>query len=77
MWIMTWQRISPEMTVKGFKKCCTSNAVDETDGDMLWNGSEENGNVKSLCEKDEGTNSEDGDGNTDWYRWKESDMLCI
>jgi hypothetical protein len=27
------------VTVKGFEKCCTSNAVDGTD-DMLWNGSE-------------------------------------
>jgi hypothetical protein len=42
MWIiMAWQRISPKDTVKGFKKCCLSNAVDETDDDMLWNGREE------------------------------------
>jgi len=32
---------------KGFKKCCVSNAVDKTDGDMLWNGSEEDGKVRS------------------------------
>jgi hypothetical protein len=32
MWIITtWQRISPEVTVKGFKKCCIPNAMDETD----------------------------------------------
>ena len=30
--------------MKGFKKCCVSSAVDETDDDMLWNGSEEDGN---------------------------------
>jgi len=42
MWITTaWQHISPEATVNGFKKCCTSNAMDGTDDDMLWNGSEE------------------------------------
>ena len=36
MWIVTaWQYISPEVTVKGFKKCCISNAMDETDDDML------------------------------------------
>ena len=29
--------------MKGFKKCCISNAVDETDDDILWNGSEEDG----------------------------------
>ena len=52
--------------MKGFKKCCISNAVDETD-DMLWNGSEEDGNVSSECEQDEGTDCEDGDSDTDWY----------
>jgi hypothetical protein len=26
--------------------------MDETDDDMLWNGSEEEGNVKSKCEED-------------------------
>ena len=34
-----------------------SNTVDETD-DMLWNGSEEDGNVRSECEVDEGTDCE-------------------
>jgi hypothetical protein len=33
--------------VKGVKKCCISNAVDEID-DMLWNGSEDEGNVESV-----------------------------
>jgi hypothetical protein len=52
MWIITaWQHISPEVTVKGFKKCCTFNVVDGTDGDMWWNGSEEDGSVWSECEK--------------------------
>jgi hypothetical protein len=46
---MAWQHISPEVTVKGFffKKCCISKTLDETDDVMLWNGSEEEGNVKS------------------------------
>jgi len=39
--------ISPEVTVKGFKKCCISKAMDGTDDDMLWNGSDEDGNVRS------------------------------
>ena len=38
---MAWQYISPEVTVKGFKKCCISSAVNETDNGMLWNGSED------------------------------------
>jgi len=33
--------------VKGFKKCCISSAVDGTNVDMLWNGSEEVGDVQS------------------------------
>ena len=33
--------------MNGVTKCCISNAVDGTDGDMLWNGSEEDGNVRS------------------------------
>jgi hypothetical protein len=40
--------MSSEMTVKGSKTCCISNAVDKTDNDMLWNGSEENGDVRSI-----------------------------
>ena len=60
MWIITaWQHVSPELTEKGFKQCCISNAVDGTDDDMLWNGSEEFGNVRSECE-------EDGDSDTKW-----------
>jgi len=59
------QRISPEMTVKSFKKCCIPNAVDGTYGDMLWNGSEEGGYGGSECEEDEGTDYEDGEGDTD------------
>ena len=58
--ITAWQCISPKFIVKGFKKCRISNVVDGTDGDMLWNGSEEEGNVRSECEDDEGTDCEDG-----------------
>ena len=32
--IKAWQHISSEVTVE----CCISNALDETDDDMLWNG---------------------------------------
>jgi hypothetical protein len=63
---MAWQHISPEVTVKGFWKCCMSNAVAGTKEGMLWNGSEEDGNVTSDCEGDEGTECEDGDSDTDW-----------
>jgi hypothetical protein len=39
MIIKAWQHVSPEVTVKGFKKHCISNAMDDNDDDLLWNGS--------------------------------------
>ena len=51
--------------MKGCKKCCISSAMAGTDDNLLWNGSEEGGNV-SECEGDEGTGCEDGDSDTDW-----------
>ena len=65
MWIiMAWHCNSPEVTVKGFKEFSISSAVDGTD--VLQNGSEENGNVRSECEEDEGTDCADGDSDTEW-----------
>jgi len=34
--------------VKGFKKCYVSNGLDRNDNDKLWNGSEADGDVRSL-----------------------------
>jgi hypothetical protein len=67
MWIITaWQHNSPEVTVKSFKKCCISNAMDETDADdMLWNVSEEDRHVRKGCEEDEDTDCEDGESDND------------
>jgi hypothetical protein len=42
-----------------------SYAVDGTENDMLWNGSEKDQNVRSECEEDEGTDCEDGDSDND------------
>jgi hypothetical protein len=53
--ITAWQRISPEVTVQGVKKCCLSSAEDGTSDDMLWNGSEEGRDVRSECEEDDDT----------------------
>jgi len=36
--------VSPEMIVKGCKKCCLSNAINRTDDNTLWIGSKEDGN---------------------------------
>jgi hypothetical protein len=43
-----------------------TNAVDETDVDMSWNGSKEGSIVSSECEEDEVTDCEDGESDTDW-----------
>ena len=37
--------------MKGFKKCCTSNVVDGTDGGMLWNVRGSVGEMKGLTVK--------------------------
>jgi hypothetical protein len=42
---MAWQCIPPEVT-EGFKRCCISSAMGRTDDDMLWNDSEEDGDVR-------------------------------
>jgi len=53
MWILTARQcISPEVIVKGMKKCCIANAMDETD-DKLRNSNEEGGIVRSESEEDE------------------------
>jgi hypothetical protein len=44
----------------------SSKAVDGTDDDMLWNESDEDRDVTSKFEKDEGTDGEDGDNDPDW-----------
>jgi hypothetical protein len=33
---------------------------------MLWTGSKEDGNGRSKCEENEGTDCEDEDSDTDW-----------
>ena len=52
--------------MKGFRKCYICNAMDGTDGDMLWNGCEEDGHVRSEREEQESTDFECGGRNTDW-----------
>jgi hypothetical protein len=68
--------MAPKMTVKGYKECCTSNAMDGTHDNMLWNDGED-GNIRSEYEEAQGTNCENGNSDTDWLRWIEFDMLCV
>jgi hypothetical protein len=46
---MEWQSMSPAVTLKGFKLCCISSAVDGADDGMLCDGSDEVGNIRSEC----------------------------
>jgi hypothetical protein len=54
---MAWQCVPPKVILKGFKKCCISNAVDENDDNVLWNDNEKVENM-SAFEEDEGTDCE-------------------
>jgi len=40
--------------------------VDGSDDDILWNGSEEDGNVRRECEEDKHVACEYEDNYTDW-----------
>ena len=55
---------------------CEGYNAEDGSGNMLWNDREEDGDVRSECEEDEGTDCEDGDSDTDWFRYTESYMLC-
>ena len=44
---MEWQHISLERPVKVLKKCYISHVVDENFNEILWNASEEDGNIRS------------------------------
>jgi hypothetical protein len=57
--------MAAHLSVKWLRRVVTS-AVHETDNDILWNGSAEDGNVRSECQEDEGTECDDGDSDTDW-----------
>jgi hypothetical protein len=49
----------------------------EWDDYLLWNGSEQDGNVINDCEEDDGTDCEDGDSDTECKRLIESGLLCV
>ena len=46
--------------------CCISNAVAKTYDKMSWNGTEKDGNDRSECDENEGTDCADGDSDTGW-----------
>ena len=45
--------------------------MDGTNDDMLWNDSEADGNVRSECKEDEGTDCEDGE----WHWFVKVDTI--
>ena len=74
---MAGQCISQEVTVKDFNQCCISSAVGGTDGNKFWNGSVEDGKVRSQCEEGESTDCEDEESDADCCRQIEPDMVCV
>ena len=46
--------------------CCVSSALDGTGGGMLWNDTEEDGDVRNESVEDEGNDCADGGSDTDW-----------
>ena len=45
-WVLSaWTRIPAELVEKSFKKCCISNALDGTEGDLLWDDDEDDSDV--------------------------------
>ena len=61
MWIITaLEGILQEVCGKGLGRCCMYSVIGVT-GDMLKNGSDEDGRVRGECEEEEGTDCEDGD----------------
>jgi hypothetical protein len=49
-----------------YRSAVRPTAVDGTDDNMLWNGSEEDGSVRSVRKKDEGTDCDDEESDTEW-----------
>jgi hypothetical protein len=57
----SWQKISPKMIIRVFRKCCISDKMVGRENDILWDHEEEVGNVgnehesvSSECENKEG-----------------------
>ena len=53
---------------EGVQEVLYVHGMDGTDDNVLWNSSEEEENVRSECEEDEGTFCEGGDSDTDWLK---------
>jgi hypothetical protein len=68
--------ISQKVT-ENFEKCSISNVVDGTNDDLSSYDSEEDGDVRSECEEDQGSDCEDEDSDTDWLRYTEFDIMCM
>lgn len=51
-----WLNLNPQLIVKGFLKCCISNAVDGSEDDFLWRAVNE-----AIVNKDHDSDSSDND----------------
>lgn len=60
-WILvTWQQISKDSIIRGFKKCCISNALDGSEDDFLWTAPDLPGDDPNWERGSEDSSSSDG-----------------
>ena len=53
--------MSDDIIVRLFKKTCTLNALDGTEGDEVWSNEDENNDLSSESESDESTVDQEND----------------
>lgn len=61
-WILaSWNDMKSESIVKGFKKCCISNAMDGSEDNVLWQNSEDEDDNEEAEDSEESDNESDSD----------------
>ncbi len=59
-WILTgWQKISEDIILKSFKTCCISNALDDSEDDVLWPEPSDTDSVQDEHEETKSESSEE------------------
>lgn len=71
-WVITaWDGVSSESIVKGFTKCCVSNAMDGSQDDVLWDDSDDDADYDPLDVDDDDSSNKESD--SDAYTVVDSD----
>jgi len=56
-----WKAIPESIIVRSFKKCCISNALDESEDDILWEDDGEDKDDSDLVTDNDSVMSDDGE----------------